>query len=276
MARDKTSRKRGSSEEPLSAPELVTSRQLSSRGAKLPRVYGYTFDGDEILFRYELSEDTNLVTDSQSGERSRFKAADKIEVSVAGDFSDWAPKTMQPDAADPQTFELRVPRSQLGNDVAQFKFLINGRYWVNPPWFARNTVPAESTPEARNLVVSGSQANPDPLRAPFGFVGGSADGDLQSALGVTIALINSAAHGIYARSWETIDPRAAATLRALLAADGHASEEVGGINVLTIVSGRVSREIVVAHLPTGTLGQSWTDYVLEGERLIGRLKTQLG
>lgn len=258
--------------------KITTSRALPSRGARLPRVYGHTIQDDGVLFRYELAGDTNLVTDSDTGDRLRLTPRDDMEVAVAGDFSGWRPRLMQRDPENALGFQLLVPAREFEGEVHQFKFVVDGHLWVEPPWFARNTVPAEGgVADTKNLLLSLRRENTEAALAVVTGVGSrSADGNLEHALEVTVALIGSAAHGIYARSWGTIDPRAADTLRAAVAADGHSPDEIRGINALVIVSGRVSRDIVIAHLPTSTLAPSWIDYVIEGDRFIGRLRTQLG
>ncbi|RWP58620.1 hypothetical protein [Mesorhizobium sp.] len=256
---------------------MTTSRTLPSRGARLPRVYGYSMQNDHVLFRYELTADTNLAIDSDTGDRIRLTPRDDMDLAVAGDFSGWEPRSMPRDEAN-RVFQLLVPASEFERDLHQFKFVVDGHLWIEPPWFARNAVPAEGVSgDSKNLLLSLRQEGTNVTNAGVtGFAGSSADGNLERALEITVALIGSAAHGIYARSWDTIDERAAQTLRAAVATDGYNPEEISGINALLIVSGRVSRDIVVAHLPTSTLAPSWIDYIVEGDRFIGKLRTQLG
>lgn len=143
-------------EPPLEAREAEAIKQ-----PRTVRMYGYTFARKGVLFRYQLTDDANLVTDSKTGERFRFKPDRPFEVGVAGDFTGWRPLKMEQVPGQPPHFELPIDKAKLRpGDDHQFKFVIDGHLWVEPPARAGNVVDASTTdPATRNLVLSFEREN---------------------------------------------------------------------------------------------------------------------
>jgi hypothetical protein len=157
----------------------------------------------------------------------------------------------------------------------EFKFVHQGA--DGPEWELgeNRTYTAES---ATGYLQSYFRAGNDAwqrLLAGDRVVGGgnlTARGDIVRALEILVFLANSGDRGMRAATLETIPDNAANGIRDAVAADGHdADKELDAISVLTIVSGRCSREVVVAHLPTSDLDQSSIDYVFEDSIAIGSL-----
>jgi len=100
----------------------------------------------------------------------------------------------------------------------------------------------------------------------------TARGDIVRALEILVFLANSADRGLRAANLETISPKAANAIRDAAAGDGYDVDKSAlNLHVLTMVSGRSSREIVVAHLPTSDVDQSSIDYVVEDAIVVGGL-----
>jgi hypothetical protein len=101
--------------------------------------------------------------------------------------------------------------------------------------------------------------------------GSFARGDAAGLLDVLHFLAISADHSITGESLDRIPEDAARTLRRAVAEDGHdADRDLGGsVTVLHMVSGRVERKVIIAHLGLGGLNS--IVYVVEGSRLLGRL-----
>ena len=100
----------------------------------------------------------------------------------------------------------------------------------------------------------------------------TARGDIVRAMEVLVFLANSADRGLRAATLETISQKAANAVRDAVAGDGYdADKDVSGVHALMIRSGRCSREIVVAHLPTSDADQSSIDYVVEDAIVVGAL-----
>jgi len=64
------------------------------------------------------------------------------QVNVAGDFNGWNPGSSkyQMNKADRTLFKITVAKINLGKtgELRQFKFVLNHRYWVEPPAQASN------------------------------------------------------------------------------------------------------------------------------------------
>ena len=67
---------------------------------------------------------------------------DITSVNVAGDFNEWNANAdkYQMNKVDAKIFKLRVSKRNLGKkgDLRQFKFVLNHKYWVEPPVEALN------------------------------------------------------------------------------------------------------------------------------------------
>lgn len=67
---------------------------------------------------------------------------DIYQVNVAGDFNGWNPDIakFQMNKVDGNLFTLTVNKSVIGKkgELRQFKFVLNHKYWVEPPTEAQN------------------------------------------------------------------------------------------------------------------------------------------
>ena len=130
-------------------------RAIVAQGATRPRTFGYTFYQGDVVFVYELNGQTNLVTDSATGERFRFEPKQAVQAAVAGDFTEWSPRPMQRAPRVSTMWAAIVPRRAFSARTHQFKFVLDGHLWVEPPAYASNTVPAAvGASDAKNLVIS--------------------------------------------------------------------------------------------------------------------------
>ena len=127
----------------LFLPVLVCFFSLSGLQAqatisKLNSDFGYTDKGDSIEFIFGQQQKITV-----SGvEVILSKRINEInEVNVAGDFNDWKPDIpkFQMNKAG-SLFKLTINKSMLGKrgETKQFKFVLNHKYWVEPPEEAQN------------------------------------------------------------------------------------------------------------------------------------------
>ena len=99
---------------------------------------GYVVDGEEIVFRFVASDYVN-VTRNDNGEWLSIGDVDIAAVSVAGDFNGWSREAWKLAPVQGGVYELRKTAAFFaGRTEAQFKFVLNGFYWVEPPTGARN------------------------------------------------------------------------------------------------------------------------------------------
>jgi hypothetical protein len=131
------------------APALATVGRPSRQ-----RTYGYSFQPDGVLFEFELTDETNLVTHGRTGVRSRFRPDKQFRVGVAADVTTWIPQAMRPNPRSPHQFQLLITYSQFAAPEHQFKFVIDDDLWVQPPAFASNVAPAGVGADTYNLVLS--------------------------------------------------------------------------------------------------------------------------
>lgn len=116
--------------------------------------YGFDIDNDRVFFMHDSSI-ASLVSESGTGRRSNYYASDPPDiVCVAGDFNNWMQERMGRAPRNSSQFGLWLPLSEIRRGRGQFKFVIDGSLWVEPPAFANNTVDAGvDDPNSRNLVV---------------------------------------------------------------------------------------------------------------------------
>ncbi|RYJ38764.1 Penicillin-binding protein, beta-lactamase class C [Flavobacterium anhuiense] len=114
------------------------SNDLLAENKKQTGIYGYKIVNENIVFVYEHDKDLdpNLVK----------------SVSIAGSFDKWNPNdsNFQMIQKNKNTFELSIPKSQLGKDKTHlFKFVINKTGWMEAP---KNAINRE-TDGHENLIL---------------------------------------------------------------------------------------------------------------------------
>ncbi|WP_343706562.1 serine hydrolase [Flavobacterium sp.] len=114
------------------------SNELLKENKKQTGIYGYKIVNDNVVFVYEHDKnlDPTLVK----------------SVSIAGSFDKWNPNdsNFQMIQKNKNTFELSIPKSQLGKDKTHlFKFVINKTGWMEAP---KNAINRE-TDGHENLIL---------------------------------------------------------------------------------------------------------------------------
>lgn len=114
------------------------SNELLRENKKQTGIYGYKIINDNVVFVYEHDKnlDPTLVK----------------SVSIAGSFDKWNPNdsNFQMIQKNKNTFELSIPKSQLGKDKTHlFKFVINKTGWMEAP---KNAINRE-TDGHENLIL---------------------------------------------------------------------------------------------------------------------------
>ncbi len=117
-----------------------------------PRIFGYRFDNENVVFEYEFDEATSIVTDGNVGLTFRVQESGFRSVAVAGDFNQWQPAAMSRHEGG-RRWEFSLSRAELRLEKYAFKFVLDGNLWVEPPTFASNVTPTGLDDEALNLVL---------------------------------------------------------------------------------------------------------------------------
>ncbi|MCB9294124.1 MAG: hypothetical protein H6559_13540 [Lewinellaceae bacterium] len=99
---------------------------------------GYFFEGDEVVFEFDLRY-FEEATQHHTGERVDFDDLDIYEVAVAGDFNNWSRKKWKMKKVGPQRYQLRKKITDFDDAIQwAYKFVVNGKYWAEPPEDIRN------------------------------------------------------------------------------------------------------------------------------------------
>lgn len=101
--------------------------------------FGYTDLGDSVEFVFGQQQKIKIGGIEIVLQK---RINDITSVNVAGDFNEWNANSnkYQMSKVDAKIFKLRVSKTNLGKkgDLRQFKFVLNHRYWVEPPVEALN------------------------------------------------------------------------------------------------------------------------------------------
>lgn len=103
--------------------------------------FGYTDIGDSVEFVFGQQQKIKIGIIEVVLQK---RINDITSVNVAGDFNKWNANAQkyQMSKVDAKIFKLRVSKTDLGKkgDLRQFKFVLNHKYWVEPPVEALNKV----------------------------------------------------------------------------------------------------------------------------------------
>lgn len=92
----------------------------------------YFFDEDEVVFEFDRRAYLEAVN-GQTGETVDFADLDIEEVVVTGDFRNWSKDGWRMEKIGRNRFQLRKKIEDFTDEFTwDFKFLVNGRYWVGP------------------------------------------------------------------------------------------------------------------------------------------------
>ena len=122
----------------LFKPELKAQSNVSKPNP-IMNGFGYSDKGDSVEFIFGQQKKiivggVEVILEKRMNEIN--------QVNVAGDFNGWNPDVakFQMKKADGILFTLTVSKSAIGKkgELRQFKFVLNHKYWVEPPIEAQN------------------------------------------------------------------------------------------------------------------------------------------
>ncbi len=102
-----------------------------------PHAYGYTLSGSNVVFSFRAS-DYPTVTSGTSNDLFPIGDVRIHRVSVAGEFNRWSTEAMAMVRAGEYWVATRPITEFESSRPFQFKFVINGRFWAEPPPDALN------------------------------------------------------------------------------------------------------------------------------------------
>ena len=131
----------------------------------VPREYGYLLSGTNVVFSFRASDYPEL-TSGATGEWIPIGDVRINRVSVAGEFNRWSTEAMAM-ARSGEYWVATRPISEFESSRSlQFKFVINGRYWAEPPPDALNRAFTTGGTKIANLVLQIDRPVPPPEAAP--------------------------------------------------------------------------------------------------------------
>lgn len=102
-----------------------------------PHAYGYTLSGSNVVFSFRAA-DYPTVTSGTSNDLFPLSDVRIHRVSVAGEFNRWSTEAMAMVRAGEYWVATRPITEFESSRPFQFKFVINGRFWAEPPPDALN------------------------------------------------------------------------------------------------------------------------------------------
>lgn len=102
-----------------------------------PHVYGYTLSGSNVVFSFRTA-DYPTVSSGTSNDLFPIGDVRINRVSVAGEFNRWSTEAMPMTRAGEYWVAMRPITEFESSRPFQFKFVINGRFWAEPPPDALN------------------------------------------------------------------------------------------------------------------------------------------
>ncbi len=118
-----------------------------------PALYGYKVAQDSVTFIF----DPEIAAQAYAGGGHEDHPFDKdhIEsVSVAGDFNAWSPTVWEMTRNEDGTYTRTVGQGNFSLEFHEFKFVVNGSTWIEPPTASPNRKHAGLEHESYNLVLN--------------------------------------------------------------------------------------------------------------------------
>lgn len=120
---------------------------------------GYHIDKNEVVFVFDVRKYEKVST--EEGRELDFADIDIKSIAVAGEFNDWSRDGWRMQKVSEYIYELRKKLSLFQDKPDwQYKYIINGKYWVEPPRFASNIISISPYERRKfNLVLDVARPN---------------------------------------------------------------------------------------------------------------------
>lgn len=119
-------------------------------------IVGYKMDAANRTVTFEFTPKyLERITGDQSQQTTKWSGAVSVKtVTIAGDFNGWDRQNWRMDPKGKGEFELTKTFADLGGKgLHQFKFVVDGDNWVEPPSFAANAQDAGMSNGSKNLTL---------------------------------------------------------------------------------------------------------------------------
>lgn len=114
---------------------------------------GYRIEGKEVVFEFDVREYEKVST-SKSDAKLDFEDIDIKDIAVSGEFNNWSKDGWTMSKISEYVFQLRKPIKQFDDQYKwEYKYVINGEYWAEPPKYASNKTKVYPLKNSENLVL---------------------------------------------------------------------------------------------------------------------------
>ena len=119
---------------------------------------GYRIEGKEVVFEFDVRDYQKASLEGRHHELE-FAYLNIQEVAVSGEFNEWSKEGWKMKKVDEHIYQLRKKLNDFDSKVEwQYKFVVNEKYWVEPPAEASNRVPYKPWDSKRhNFVMNTTQ-----------------------------------------------------------------------------------------------------------------------
>lgn len=132
---------------------MQTSQAQSSSNQTPIDTCGYTWEQDEVVFRFSPKEYKDLNT--SYGMWRNMPSIKINSVFVSGEFNNWATNSKDfkmEKQGEEYVFRMRVEKKGSLKRM-QFKFVINGKFWVEPKAGCANTIDSGAGWGSKNYIL---------------------------------------------------------------------------------------------------------------------------
>lgn len=132
--------------------------QQNNRLSGKQKEFGYRIEKKEVVFEFDIRE-YELVTDERWGLQIEFADIDIQKIAVSGEFNNWSKDGWKMYQVSEYVYQLRKKLKDFDAKINwEYKFVVNEKYWVEPPPQASNRTRVKPySSRYQNLVLSTGQ-----------------------------------------------------------------------------------------------------------------------
>lgn len=132
---------------------LTTLFSACRRDNMLRSPVGYRIEGSDVIFEFDIREYKKVTKPKASGQLD-FEDIDIKAIAISGEFNNWSEDGWKMTQVDEFVFQLRKPLKEFKDQYKwEYKYIINGEYWAEPPVYASNKTQVYPLKNSENLVL---------------------------------------------------------------------------------------------------------------------------
>lgn len=129
----------------------ISTPNLLKNGEK--RALGYRIEGKEVVFEFDVRDYQKASMDGTHNQLE-FAHLNIEQVAVSGEFNEWSKEGWKMTQVEEHIYQLRKKLKEFDSKIEwQYKFVVNEKYWIEPPVEASNRVPVSNWDAKRHNFV---------------------------------------------------------------------------------------------------------------------------